>query len=179
VVPIQHRPFRGSDDPGLPAGIWIVQSSVLGDAGGGVLTLDILFKDGSLPVPESSFLYSLEQLSLFTSANLQQRGSMNPSNWDEITPGATGTTATIFRLTLNEMDGVNGAAWGGEMAGRPGYIGWFLGQVRKNTTNTIVRFQVDNVVANSLGVKAEGYYWGPRSVNAEGGPRRPVGSLYG
>lgn len=179
LVPIQRRPFRGYADPGLPNGIWIVQSSVLGDAGGGNLLLDIVFKDGSLVVPESSLLYNIEQLNLFVSDTNDQIASVNPANWDDITPGATGTTGTIVGWQLSSMSAVNGSVQrlfdGGHMGTQ---VRWFLGQVRKNTTNTIVRFQVANA-AKSLSIKAEGYIWGPEAVNAPGGPRRPADSLYG
>ncbi len=176
VVPIQRRPFRGYTDPGLPEGIWIVQSSVLGDAGGGSLNFDILFKDGSLPVPESSLMYSLEQLMIFLSRNTPIIPSINPANWDEITPGATGATSHVWRADLSTMSLTNGAA--GEIREVTPPRAWFLGQVRKNVTNTIIRITVPND-ASSISVKAEGYIWGPRSLNSAGGPRRPADSLYG
>lgn len=175
LVPIQHRPFRGYDDPGLPNGIWLIQSGVLGDGSGGSLTLDIVFKDGSRAVPESSQLYDIEQMTVFSTLDGSHIIDINPSNWDDLTPGSTGTVATAFAAQLTTFDVGSGSALGGEVAMSP--TKWFLGQVRKNTTNTIVRFRMTNT-AVSLAVKAEGFYWGPESLNAPGGPRRPVDSLY-
>jgi len=175
VVPIQHRPFRGALDPGLPTGIWIVQSSVLGDAGGGLLSFDVLFKDGSLPVPESSLMYNLEQINLFTTGGGNSDISLNPANWDEISPGATGSVVTVFHVLLQDVGSI---AQGAGLATNGMPLPWFFGQVRKNTTNTILRISMTNSVL-SLACKAEGYVWGPGAINAPGGPRRPEDSLYG
>jgi len=175
LVPITYRPFRGNNDPGLPQGIWTVQASVLGDAGGGNLNLDIVFKDGSLAVPESSLLYNLEQLSLFSSKDPGVDTTMNPANWDEVFGGSTGTTATVYRLSPGDLGALGGSALTfDQVEFRP----LFLGQVRKNATNTIIRFQMANT-AVSLSIKADGYYWGPQAMNSPGGPRRPLDSLYG
>jgi len=177
LVPIQHRPFRGYDDPGLPNGIWIVQSSVLGDASGGNMILDVVFKDGSLPVPESSLMYNLEQVNVVTSTGGTSSCSVNPSNWDELSPGFTGGVSTVWGYLLSALDALNVTASRGLWSN---VTPWFLGQVRKNTTNTIVRFQLLNGGATTdLSVKAEGYFWGPGAINAPGGPRRPTDSIYG
>ena len=176
LTPIQHRPFRGSRDPGLPKGIWLVQGSVLGDAGGGTLSFDILFKDGSLPNPESSLFYNIEQKLVVSSLDGGINVFMNPANWDEISPGATGSTFQGYALVLADLGLTNGSGENGSNVQGP--LPWFLGQVRKNATNTIIRFSMANT-AVSLAVKAEGYYWGPEAINAPGGPRRPGDSLYG
>lgn len=178
LVPIQHRPFRGYDDPGLPNGIWIIQSSVLGDASGNNLGMDIVFKDGSRSVPESSLLYNLEQLMVQNSDSTSINVGFNPANWDTITPGATGATADVTSFLLQSLSAVNGASFRGDNGVMRQNNPLFLGQPRKNTVNTIIRFQTTNGTF-SLSIKAEGYYWGPEAVTAPGGPRRPVDSLYG
>ncbi len=176
TLPIQHRPFRGYDDPGLPSGIWIVLGSVLGDATGGFLNLDLVFKDGSRAVPESSQLYNLEQLYVFSTLDSDHVIAMIPANWDEDTPGSTGAISTVISLLLSTPVLLSGSAGLGRDIN--GMHPLFLGQVRKNATNTIIRFSMSNT-AVSLAVKAEGYFWGPEALNAPGGPRRPVDSLYG
>ena len=55
----------------------------------------------------------------------------------------------------------------------------WLGVVGRQEGDSVITFQFDNVNLRLYQIVIQGYMWGPRSVLAPGGPRRPVGGLFG
>jgi hypothetical protein len=56
-------------------------------------------------------------------------------------------------------------------------VPFFMGIPRKGFTGSL-QVSGNNVDAAVLRVEAQGYWWSPRSINDNGGVRRPVNGLY-
>jgi len=56
--------------------------------------------------------------------------------------------------------------------------GVFLGGQVSAGVVTRVGFRTTNVTGTVLAFNAQGYYWGPRSILADGGLRRPLDGMY-
>jgi len=169
---ISRRPWRGYDDPGLPVGMYFAQNAVTGDASGGDMIIFFDFKGEGEPV--SGFFFNIEQVNVFHSDANFKIGHMVANNWETI--GPVGLVNRKWRYELeSDADGTTTLS---DQTYVPLPI--FLGSVAPVASlAATIEFGVDNVNITSLVATIQGYIWEPRSVQAEGGLRRPVDSLYG
>jgi len=169
---LRRRPWRGYDDPGLPVGMYVSQASVTGDASGGNMTAVFEFKGEADPV--SGWFFNLEQMNVFHSDANFKVGFMVAINFESL--GDFGLIDRQWRFELEQN--ANDVTAMNEQFYPP--LPLFLGAVAPVASlaaNLLVG--VDNVNVTSLNVTIQGYIWEPRSVQAEGGLRRPIDSLYG
>jgi len=169
---IHPRPWRGYDDPGLPVGMYFAQSAVTGDASGGDMIVFFDFKGEGEPV--SGRFYNLEQINIFHSDITQQTGHMVANNFETL--GPVGLVNRQWRFLL--QDNANGVS--AVNAAQSERLPLFLGSVAPVASlAATLEVGVDNIDLTSLVVTIQGYIWEPRSIQAEGGLRRPIDSLYG
>ena len=169
---ISIRPWRGYDDPGLPVGMYFAQNAVTGDASGGDMSVIFQFKGEAEPV--SGRFFNLEQFNVFHSDITEQAGALTAVNWETI--GPVGLVNRQWRFELqNNSNGVS--AINNEI-----YIPLpiFFGSVAPVAELAAqIILSVDNINLTSLVATIQGYIWESRSIQAAGGLRRPVDSLYG
>lgn len=172
TTPPTIRPFRAFADPALPDGYWVTHASVLGDATGGLMSVNIRFS--SAAGPNVSTLWNLEQLMMHvTGASQDVRIDFGDMDRQPI-GDSTGALFKIYQVNLADL----GTAAGGRAMALPSLIApLFLGTADKGVNGDLA-FDVDNEDGTSFMVLAQGYFWGPGAVNAPGGPQRPATGLY-
>lgn len=174
TVPPAIRPFRAFAEPELPDGYWAVHAAVLGDASGGLMSINVRFSTGTEPNPSS--LWNLEQLMLRHTAVTALNCRIDYGNMDvQPNNGSTGALNKVYQLFLIDMGAVDTGAAGSLLSNQ---LPLFLGAARKEV-NSDLAFDVNNVNAASFVVMAQGYFWGPGAINAPGGPQRPARGLFG
>jgi len=169
---ISRRPWRGYDDPGLPVGMYFAQNAVTGDASGGDMIIFFDFKGEGEPV--SGFFYNIEQLNIFGTQLTTHPGHIVANNWETIGPVGLVNRQWRFQLesNANDITAVN------EEIHFP--LPLFLGSVAPVASlSATLEVGTDNFDLTSLVATVQGYIWEPRSIQAPGGLRRPVDSLYG
>jgi len=167
------RPFRGFAEPAFPDGYWVVHQSVLGDATGGLMSVNIRFS--SAAQPNVSLLWSVEQLLLSTTADGSKDVRIDFGNMDIIPIElSTGARQKVARAQSSDMGNIAGGGMNLE-SGTNTKI--FLGAAGKDVSGDLA-FDADNIDASSLSVFVQGYFWGPAAINAPGGPQRPATGLY-
>lgn len=175
TVPPRTRSYRSYADPSLPDGYWGVHASVLGDASGGLQSVNIRFSTATEPNP--STLWNLEQLLCAATANpLEVRVDFGNMDIELQAEESTGAFQKVYHIDLADLGvAATGRAMGlSVMAALP----IFLGAARKEV-NADLAFDTDNNDGSSFSIMAQGYFWGPGAINAPGGPQRPVTGLYG
>jgi len=169
---ISIRPWRGYDDPGLPVGMYIGQNAVTGDASAGDMIIFFDFKGEGEPV--SGRFFNLEQINVFHSGTSPKDGHVVLNNFETLGPVGLVNRQYKFEL-VNNFNGVSALS---ERIYLP--LPLFLGSVAPVASlAATLEVGIDNVDLTSLVATIQGYIWEPRSVQAEGGLRRPVDSLYG
>jgi len=169
---IAIRPWRGYDDPGLPVGMWYAQNAVTGNASGGDMLILFEFKGEAEPV--SGRFYNLEQLNVFHSDNNTKTGHVALNNWETI--GPVGLVNRQWKIEL--ADNANGVSAMNDVMYLP--LPLFFGSVAPVAELAAsLEVGVNNVDLTSLVATVQGYIWEPRSIQAPGGLRRPIDSLYG
>jgi len=171
IAPI-IRPFRGFADPALPDGYWAAHGAVLGNASGGLMSVNIRMSTSAQP--SVSLLWSLEGLMVEGGTGVDSSVRMDYGGFDlQPLQGSTGSLVKLVRIPLVVM-GAGGLALSVEDLGLP----IFLGAARKDV-NVDLAFDVSNANGVSFGAFAQGFFWRPGAINAPGGPQRPQTSLYG
>ena len=169
---VDVRPYTGYDDPSLPIAAWISQGGVAGDASGGVLTMTFLFqRDDDARVTE---LFNLEQISIDTDANADDEFLLRTVNMDNLAQNRP-ASPQMWSLIVEGIPSVNMAA----LRDRSPALPLWIGAPNQDEGDVGLRIQVTNTDLRLYAVTLQGYMWGPRSVLAPGGPRRPVGGLFG
>lgn len=168
---VEYRRFNGYRDPRYPEGTWWGVVSVTGDASGGFALLQLIFTLSSQG-GRNSRLYSLEQVSIDSSL----------------------TTAAVPRLQTTNMSGPRGVSLAHryalpiiltEATNAPtidaqhlSFLPLFLGEQRSVGVESNVNVTFINVNTIFFAFEAQGYWWGTRSILADGGPQRPPTGLY-
>jgi len=166
---IDVRPYSGYSDPGLPVAAWIAEAGAVGDASGGIINMDFLFqRDGDAQISE---LFNLEQMAMDTSSATSRPFSLETVNMDSLAPNRPATDQ-VWRGSTFDISGLSISA--GPINNKLNLPLW-LGSPNRNEGDSGLRFQWANVDLLLYFINVQGYMWGPRSVLAEGGPRRPVG----
>lgn len=166
------RPYTGYEDPGLPVGAYIGQAVITGDASAGVSQLNFLFQFGQDAL--NSQIYSLEHFSAESNASANEELLFQPINMDRLTPQAV-LPPTRWSVPLI-ADGVGSAV--ARLEALNGLPLW-LGSPNTALLECGIRFQVINTAMRVHTYMIQGYIWGPRSVIAPGGPRRPLAGFLG
>lgn len=152
--------------------MWFAQNSVTGDVSGGNMTNIFIFKGEGDPV--SGRFFNLEQINIFHSATSLIPGSVLLNNFEEL--GPVGLINRQWRFELEEND--NGVAAMNSQVYLP--LPLFMGAAAPVASlSAQMEVAIDNVNLTSFVATVQGYIWEARSVQAEGGLRRPVDSLYG
>ena len=169
---VDVRPYSGYSNPSLPIASWIAEGGVVGDASGGSVFMNFLFQpDGQANVSE---MYNLEQLAMDSSGDATRQMTLQTLGMDQLSVNRPATD----RRWMFEVDNVTQVAIGA-LNIRSTMLPLWLGAPNRDEGDAGLRFVTQNVDLLFLFVSIQGYMWGPRSVMAEGGPQRPVGSLFG
>lgn len=170
-VNIRNRPWRGYDDPGLPIGMWYAWVNVTGDVSGGDRILRVLFETESSPLTGRH--YSIEQLEYHDEEDQSRNIAMFLLGCSQFIDGALQNRQYNVNIASNENEDAALPSAGG--LPRP----IFLGERDQVDAAMTAQFHNVNVDGKACFVRIEGYVWSGRSVQAPGGLRRPVDSLYG
>jgi len=163
--------WQTGSDPGLPESAWRAFGRVTGDASGGFMALQLDFQKAGLPL--SARMWSLEMLSMNTT-NALATISINANNLGEVL-GAAPFSGTGYALQMIGADGLGQNIQGRDLA----FLPWFMGAPRQPGVAAGLSWITANVNLGTVDVWARGFVWGPRSQTIQGGPRRPVGSVFG
>lgn len=174
-APIRQLHFRGHDDPALPAGIWWGSGTIVGDASGGQQFIRFLFGEEGEPL--SGDIFNLEQMSSINSTSSLRNAflctvGMAPA------PGLPAFDR-IWHVPYQDLGSGLGNSAFGEQALR--VLPLFLGS-RRGGAEAVGALDIGTAnltASDSVSVSVMGYRWTGRSVMTEGGPQRPLRSLFG
>jgi hypothetical protein len=168
---IQYRRFSGHLDPRLPEGQWYASARVNADASGGEATCSLRFSRAGEPL--SSKLYTLEALSLFSNDGNTRTIELRMSNM-------SGPTNEVLEHRYTVVaDTTTNPARNAVRAREVTFLPIFLGAQRTTASQCLLSAIQTNTNGVEYFFQAAGYWWGARSVLADGGPQRPPGSIYG
>jgi len=162
-----------SGDPALPNAWWSADVEATGDASGGENTLDVIFSEAGSADDQ---LWSVEQFADQHDIITSLDRLFIPSNQRNLLNPGTPITSTV-----------KGVSGGGILA-RTGWEGrdlmflpYFMGGPPGARTGLrlFARWVVLNTNFVAYRVHAWGYRWGSQAYAAPGGPRRPIGSVFG
>ena len=167
---IRLRPYAGYVDPGLPMGIWAGFIALTGNGTGGTRLMQILFSVGGGRSGGGN-LFSLEQIFINDTDNNAKTVDIDCINMDRVANTEPFRNSWVYAL---------GAGVGSRAIRRlESTIAtpYFMGIPNPGTQGSldVKMANVDLAVAR---VEAQGYWWSPRSLNVDGGPRRPAMGLY-
>lgn len=168
------RPYSGYTDPSLPTGAYIAQGGIAGDASGGLLTMNFLFQIAEQN--RITELFSLEQISLDIADGADVDVVMSTLNMDILSQARAASPQKWFFRVINVTTALGGAI--AEMGTT--ILPLWLGSPNIDALGDAggLRFQWVNANLRLYAITIQGYIWGPRSILAEGGPRRPVSGLF-
>ena len=176
AVPIDFRvdirPYSAYDDPSLPIAAWISQGGVAGDASGGFVSMSFVFQRAD--DPQISELFNLEMLSFDTSQSASQNMMLETVAMDTLAPNRPASSQRWQMLTVATSVGTSGLT-----LEKNNVLPLWLGSPSREEGQGVLRITTPNVDLLLYAATLQGYMWGPRSVLAPGGPRRPVGGLFG
>lgn len=167
------RPFSGYSDPGLPIGSYIAQGGLAGNASGGQVVFNFTFQDEQPNLITEMF--NLEQVAIDTDAFAIDDVLMTTVNMDSLSRNRPASDQR-WSLSTNPTPASDSAVPMHETAGLPLWLG--SPNLSSLSGTATLRFFFVNVDLRLYAVTIQGYIWGPRSVLADGGPRRPVGGLF-
>lgn len=161
------RPFAGFADPGLPIGHWGARQTVTGNATGGVQTAQVNFSVQGQGGP--ALYFSVEQLNVFRTDATAQLITIELQNM--LGPGGIFDSPWNLSLVVDPSTGAIRAP--DQVMPLP----WFIGTPSQGSQGALQSrgANVDTVVQTLL---VEGYFWSARSINVDGGLRRPLSGLY-
>lgn len=164
-----YRRFNGYPSPALPEGWWWGRVRVTGDATGGTANMSLALA----PIADAlnSRMFSLEHMAVYSTEAADRGVRIQGTNL--VGPGD---------LTLGHVIGgvLRASGNANALAGRDyAMLPVFLGSAALQSQQAAISAVLGNVDTIVYDFEAEGYWWGPRSILASGGPQRPVGSVYG
>lgn len=170
VGAVIYRPFQGFGDPGLPDSYWVAVGEIEGDVSGGSRILQFEFKNATQGLTTEAF--SLEQFSFFDALNTVHTWAAQTGNMDFI-PGAPADA--IWNVGGGTIVGEVSATIDKTQLALPAY----LGAPREPDAAAFLEVRTDNANLSVLNVVAQGFHWSGAAFMTQGGPRRPLGSIYG
>ncbi len=167
---IDTMPWRGFDDPSLPAAGWIGQQNGVGDGSGGNIGIRFFFQLSAEPL--SARIYNVEQIHIAQLSNAVVQAQIEVVNMGHRTQDRP-LDDYRYALVLNP-----GASAGGS---DPAILKHplFLGAPNAAGQDCRISVEVPNAVGQELEVTLWGYWWEPRSILAPGGVQRPATSPWG
>jgi len=164
-----YRRFAGYPQPELPEGWWWGVVIVVGDASGGTANLSLALApiSGAL----NSRIFNLEQISISMGSSTPVDVRLQGSNL--VGPGGATLTHDVALELLSA--GSASVVRGSDLDMLP----LFLGSANDRAQQAAISAVLNNVDGVTFAFEAEGYWWGPRSILADGGPQRPQRSIYG
>lgn len=174
MVPIRRLPYRGSDDPALPTGIWWGTGVIVGDASAGTMQVRFTLKAEGDPV--SGDVWNVEQLMAFVSDNSTTHFGFITAVGLSPSREAPGVDA-LYPVSFPTLGAGSGQAAIGFQPVFPKFLGGTRGG---SDTLAAIGIGLTNLTASdSLSVSMMGYIWEARSLMVEGGPQRPERPLFG
>lgn len=167
---VQVREFSGWTDPQFPSGYWSSAGVGIGDASGGLMTIQINFSRAT--DQRNSQFYSLEQLFCWIQASSTQQGELILANFDL---GRGASTNRIMNASFVSSPTGN-SSFRSDLMRLPN--GLFLGRQADALTSTSLSLVLVNVTGIVTQLRVEGYIWDARSVAVPGGPQRPPTGVY-
>lgn len=152
--------------------MYLASTSVTGDASGGRMTVQFIFRPEGTPV--SGRFYNIEQIDVMRTGGASS-GVLQSFNFEAVGP----TGLVNFERPLRVIDDNGNFGNALDLFQGP-KLPLFLGSGQAVAS---LEAQVNIGFTNTLGVvlaaAIQGYIWEPRSILAVGGLRRPIDSLYG
>jgi len=167
---VRLLPFRAFGGA-LPAGLWLGQGFVVGDASGGLANLNI--QVNLLSEPFSALIMTLEQVTFQPSLTTTHTYLLEARGFT-----TRGVASRLPHIGFAAIAGTAGPAalFADEMLAKP----FYLGQIdRMAGLDTELHWQTNNADGETFIVNNLGYYWTPEAMNAPGGPQRPQNGLFG
>lgn len=166
--------------PGLPSGVWSASNDDEGDASGGIISFQHIFRNTSNNLGDTN-LYNIEQVvcgtqnTFLTAARLTING-MDPGTGQVSSPRPVDR---IFQYPLDDV--VTGSGFQRAIPADKGTVPLWVGTYSGVDTDLgDMIFALGNPGGGSRVIFAVyGYFWAPGAVNAPQGIRRPEGSIWG
>lgn len=163
--------------PGFPTGVWTASADDEGDASGGQITFQHIFRNTSNNLGDNQ-LYNIEHVMCHSQGVIRNFLAVRITGMDPGT-GQVSTPEPIdrqYNLPLNlHDDGLSLLALDAREGTVPIWVGTFSGP---DTDFGDVRMALDNEDSTRVQVALYGYYWAPAAVNAPGGIQRPPNGLW-
>lgn len=169
---VRYRRFNGYADPRLPEGYWMGSVTSNGDATGGSHALRLIYALAT-DLFLNTRMYSLEVFNLASNTQTAQNGRLTVTNL-----GGRNLEQSLVHQTRLETETEQ---VGATMNARDlvGIRRIFLGSQLTAASQADISVIMPNNDGITWVLQAEGYWWGQRSVLADGGPQRPPSGLYG
>lgn len=171
-IVVESRRYSGWLDPRYPIGYWQAALSVIGDATGGNLAIDLLFQP-AFPAFLNSQMYSVERFALRSTESSDRVVSISTVNMG-------GPSNLVFSneyaVQIRSIANVTTAAAGQDQS--QNLVPWFIGSQRQAGTSASLSLITSNLDGITFKLEAEGYRWSARSVLVDGGPQRPPTGPY-
>jgi len=167
---VQYRRFNGYADPRYPEGMWWGSARSNGDASGGQNTITLRFAGAG--VPKSSKLFSIGTLSIRSNEAVDRVAELFVSNFDGPTNEQLEHRMALVIASITNPS--RNAVRARELTAFP----LFLGAHRAQGTQALASVIVVNTTGVEYFFQAEGYWWGGRSIMADGGPQNPPQGIY-
>lgn len=170
-IAIESRRYSGWIDPRYPIGYWQGALSLVGNASGGIIGLDLVFQPATSPALNRQ-LYSVERFSA-----TQNDGTDLDYSVAAINMGGPSNVGFLHQYAVRMIG--RGGGGSGSLAGNDfTFLPLFLGSQRSPGTTASFTLVGLNILDVLVTFEAEGYRWDPRSILVDGGPQRPPTGLY-
>ena len=171
-INVESRRYSGYVDPRYPIGYWQGALSLVGNATGGLIGLDLVFQQANGGQLLNSQMYSVERVSATHSDGTNRAYTLSALNMGG--PANLGFQHSYVVEVRSRSGGVLCSLDGRFLT----MIPIFLGSQRSAGTTASLSLVGANVDLLTVRFEAEGYRWSPRSVLVDGGPQRPPTGLY-
>lgn len=163
---------------GYPAGHWSAAAESEGDASGGNLTFQHIFRNPSNEFGDSNY-YSIEQLMLSSAVSGNTSGRLFIQGMDAWTGDVSNPNNPISQQYAIDLDVTDESTPQRAMSRPNGYKIWVGTYQGLPTDLGDMILLIDNPgVSAGIAFKVLGYYWTPDAINAPGGIRKPPGDIY-
>lgn len=165
--------------PGFPLGVWSAADDDEGDATGGDITFQHIFRNTSNNLGDTN-LYNIEHIMVASQDLLQVAAQLTINGMDTggLAPNFPHRPVDrVYSMNLFNTDSTTGFinARHAIECTTPIWVGTYNG-VETDLGDMIVG--LDNIDSIRVTVAVYGYYWAPDAVNAPGGIQRPPNGLW-
>lgn len=169
---VEYRPWRGFEDPALPAGFWVADGVDTGDATGGLHTIDHIFRAAGDPL--SGRLFSMDSMTVTvgTATSFDAVLVVTGFDWLAIPNRRVSSRSYSVHIVTNTVAGAPRY----NRTPRNLFLGPMSGQV--GISSSSISLAINNVDGQGFSFFAQGYWWDVGAITAPGGPQRPATSLF-